>query len=194
LARQVSGPRAVKVTPAQWMRLFSEHSYCPREHRLVVWELAAFANEAGVWARPGVRLLADRVGLKKDTTISPALEWGRKNFWVRRTMRGNWRRKQADVYELVVPTRYAPPRIEPAQDEARSSADTIGGLTPKESAEFLRLWNEEQAWDYTKGLLPFSRAEFNRLRALQRKHSIWQVQHAQVPPSPPVHGGTVSKG
>src|SRR6478752_10726002 len=93
--------RSVKVTPGQWIRLFSEHSDCPRQHRRVLWELAAFANDDGECARPGTRLLAKRVGLSKDDTIAPALDWGRRNRWIRRTMKGNFQRRQADVYELV---------------------------------------------------------------------------------------------
>jgi hypothetical protein len=147
---------AVKVTPPQWMRLFSERSGCPRAHRLVLWELAAFANEDGEWARPGVRLLADRVGLKKDDTIAPALEWGRRNFWLRRTMRGNWRRGQADVYELTVPVRHAPIASDgptPSEGGTVSSGgstpptaqvDVVPGLTRRESEELRRLLHQKE--------------------------------------------------
>jgi hypothetical protein len=122
------------------------------------------------------------------------LKWGRDNGWLQRVRKGNFRKGEADLYRLAMPKEHATAPQQkgsqaavpvPHQEGHTIEPPKVGGLTQAESAELIRLTEEEQELLAAGKPYAFPQRKFDRKGRLFRKHALWlrqQQQPAQVDP------------
>jgi hypothetical protein len=182
------------TTRAVWSGKFAQYATCRKNVRLVLWELASFTDGTGRGAHPGTRLLAQRCGVHTDT-VTRALKWGRENEWLHRVRQGDFRKGEADLYRLAVPAEHATAPQQkgsqaakpvPHQEGHTIETPLVGGLTQAESAELLRLTEEEQEFLAAGKQYAFPQRKFDRKGRLFRKHAVWMRKQEQPAQDNPI--------